>query len=101
MYPMFRGQLQHLHFHEEIFPTILFKSPQVQAEVISSFPVIGYLGEEANIHLPTTSCQVAVDSNKLSPEPPLLNNATSLCTITLYFCTVESKSEWILATSTL
>ena len=31
-----------------------------------------YLGEEADSHLTTTSFQVAVESDKISPEPPLL-----------------------------
>ena len=59
-------------FSEEIFPNIQSKPPLVQLEAVSSCPVTCYLGEETDPHLPTTSFQVAVESSKVSPEPPPL-----------------------------
>ncbi|KAK4807165.1 hypothetical protein QYF61_024285 [Mycteria americana] len=41
-------------------------------EAISSCPIASYLGEETDPHLSTTSFQVVVESNKVSPQPPLL-----------------------------
>ena len=41
-------------------------------EAVSSHPVTSYLGEETNTHLATTAFQVAVESDKVSPQPPLL-----------------------------
>jgi len=43
------------------------KLPLVQLEVISSCPITCYLGEETDTHLATTTLQVAVESNKVSP----------------------------------
>ncbi|KAK4827220.1 hypothetical protein QYF61_015248 [Mycteria americana] len=59
-------------FHEEIFPNIQSKPPLVQLEAISSCSMACYLGEETNTHLATTSFQVVVESNKVSPQPPFL-----------------------------
>ena len=42
------------------------------AKAIASRPLASYLGEETNPCLTTTSFQVAVESNKVSPQPPLL-----------------------------
>ncbi|KAK4821599.1 LOW QUALITY PROTEIN: hypothetical protein QYF61_025176 [Mycteria americana] len=39
---------------------------------ISSCPMACYLGEETDPHLATTSFQVVVESNKVSPQPPFL-----------------------------
>jgi len=39
-------------------------------EAISSRPIIHCLGEETNTCLTTTSFQVVVESNKVSPQPP-------------------------------
>ena len=44
----------------------------MQLEAIASCPIASYLGEETNTHLTTTSFQVVVESNKVSPQPPLL-----------------------------
>lgn len=46
---------------EEIFPNIQPKPPLVQLETILSNPVTCCLGEEANSHLATISCQGAVE----------------------------------------
>ena len=35
------------------------------------------MGEEADSHLSTTYFQVVIESNKVSPEPPLLQNEQS------------------------
>ena len=45
----------------------------MQLEAIASHPNASYLGEETNNScLTSTSFQVAVESNKVSPQPPLL-----------------------------
>ncbi|KAK4832875.1 hypothetical protein QYF61_025971 [Mycteria americana] len=59
-------------FGEEIFPDIQSKPPLVQLEAVSSCPMACYLGEEADTHLTTTSFQVVVESDKVSPQPLLL-----------------------------
>ncbi|KAK4825284.1 LOW QUALITY PROTEIN: hypothetical protein QYF61_026129 [Mycteria americana] len=59
-------------FSEDIFPNIQSKPPLVQLEAVSSHPIVCYLGEETDPHLSTTSFQVAVESNKVSPQPPFL-----------------------------
>ncbi|KAK4832223.1 hypothetical protein QYF61_021070 [Mycteria americana] len=59
-------------FSEEKFPNIQSKPPLAQREAISSCPITCYLGEETDPHLSTTSFQVAVESEKVSPQPPLL-----------------------------
>ena len=59
-------------FSKEIFPNVQSKSPLMQLEAISSHPIASYLGEETNTHLTTTSFQIVVESNKVSPQPPLL-----------------------------
>ena len=43
-----------------------------QLEAILSHPITTYMGAEANPHLTTTSLQVVIGSNEVSPEPPLL-----------------------------
>ncbi|KAK4817963.1 hypothetical protein QYF61_003483 [Mycteria americana] len=59
-------------FSEEKFPNIQSKPPLVQLEAISSCPITCYLGEETDSHLSTTSFQVVVESDKVSPQPPFL-----------------------------
>ncbi|KAK4826770.1 hypothetical protein QYF61_011397 [Mycteria americana] len=59
-------------FGEEIFPNIQSKPPLVQLEAISSCPMACYLGKETDTHLATTSFQVVVESDKVSPQPPFL-----------------------------
>jgi len=59
---------------KEIFPTIQFKPPLMQLEAVASRPITSYLGEETNICLTTTSFQVVGESNKVPPQPPLLQN---------------------------
>ncbi|KAK4818581.1 hypothetical protein QYF61_015381 [Mycteria americana] len=59
-------------FSEVKFPNIQSKPPLVQLEAISSCPITCYLGEETDPHLSTTSFQVAVESEKVSPQPPFL-----------------------------
>ncbi|KAK4818658.1 hypothetical protein QYF61_017266 [Mycteria americana] len=56
-------------FSEEIFPNIHSKPPLVQPEAISSCPITCYSGKETNTHLATTSFQVVVEGNKVSPAP--------------------------------
>ncbi|KAK4806947.1 hypothetical protein QYF61_027314 [Mycteria americana] len=59
-------------FGEVKFPNIQSKPPLAQLEAISSRPISCYLGEETDPHLSTTSFQVVVESNKVSPQPPFL-----------------------------
>jgi len=56
----------------EIFPDIHSKPPLTQLEGIASLPITSYLGEETNTCLTTNSFQVIVESNKVSPQPPLV-----------------------------
>lgn len=44
----------------------------MQFKIISSCPVTSCLGEEAGPHLATVCLQGAVESDKVSPEPPFL-----------------------------
>jgi len=59
-------------FSKEIFPNIHSEPPLMQLEAIASHPIVSYLGEETNTCLTTTSFQVVVESNKVPPQPPLL-----------------------------
>ncbi|KAK4830514.1 hypothetical protein QYF61_011456 [Mycteria americana] len=59
-------------FSEVKFPNIQSKPPLAQLEAISSCPITCYLGEETDPHLSTTSFQVVVESDKVSPQPPFL-----------------------------
>ena len=66
-------------FGEEIFPNIQSKSPLVQLEAFSSPPMACNLEKETNTHTATTSFQVVVESDKVSPcyrksypQPPLV-----------------------------
>ncbi|KAK4825306.1 LOW QUALITY PROTEIN: hypothetical protein QYF61_026657 [Mycteria americana] len=59
-------------FSEVTFPNIQSKPPLAQLEAISSCPLPCYLGEETDPHLSTASFQVAVESDKVSPQPPFL-----------------------------
>ncbi|KAK4829031.1 hypothetical protein QYF61_001806 [Mycteria americana] len=59
-------------FSEEKFPNIQSKTLLAQLEAISSHPITCYLGEETDPHLTTTSFQAVVESDKVSPQPPLL-----------------------------
>ena len=59
-------------FSKEIFPNIKSKPHLTQLEAIASRPIASYLGEETNIRLTTPSFQVAVESDKVSPQPPIL-----------------------------
>ncbi|KAK4821436.1 hypothetical protein QYF61_020019 [Mycteria americana] len=54
------------------FPHIQSKPPLAQLEAISSCPITCYLGEETDPHLSTTSFQVVVESDEVSPQPPFL-----------------------------
>jgi len=57
---------------KEIFPNIHSKPPLTQLEAIASHPMTSYLGEETNTCLITISFQVVLESNKVLPQPPLL-----------------------------
>jgi len=59
-------------FSKEIFPNIQSKPPLIQLEAISSLPIANSLGEETSTCLTTTCFQVVVESDKVSPQSPLL-----------------------------
>ena len=73
--PHFPGQPIPMYdhsFHKEIFPNIHSKPPPMQLEAIASCPIASYLGEDTSTCLTTTSFQGVVESNKVPPQPPLL-----------------------------
>ena len=49
----------------------------MQLEAIASRLIASYLGEETNTYLTTTSFQVVVEREKVSPQPPLLQTKQS------------------------
>ena len=49
----------------------------MQLEAISSHSIASNLGEDTNTHLTAASIQVVVESNKVSPQPPLLQTKQS------------------------
>ena len=49
-----------------------FKPSPKQFEAISCHPIASYLGEETSTRITTTSFQVVVESDKVRPQPPLL-----------------------------
>ena len=59
-------------FGEEVLLNIQPESPMLQLEAIPSSPIASYVGEEADPHLSTISLQIVIESDKVSPEPPLL-----------------------------
>ncbi|KAK4819967.1 hypothetical protein QYF61_016121 [Mycteria americana] len=59
-------------FSEVKSPNIQSKPPLAQLEAISSCTITCYFGEETDPHLATPSFQVVVESDKVSPQPPLL-----------------------------
>ena len=64
-------------FTEDIFLNIQPESPLPQLEAVPSSPISSYVEEEADVHLATASSQVALQCNKVSPEPPLLQTEQS------------------------
>ena len=61
-------------FGEETLPNIRSKSPLVQLEAIASHAITCYLGKETDTHLATAYFEVVVESNKVSPQPPFLQD---------------------------
>jgi len=59
-------------FREVVFPNVQPESSLTQLEAIPSSPITSHPREEADPQLTTTSLQVVIESNKVSPEPPLL-----------------------------
>ena len=58
----------HHSFKEEMFHNIQPEPPPAQLKAVTSTPVTSSMGEEADLHLITTFCQGAVESNKVSPS---------------------------------
>ena len=52
----------------------------MQLEDIPSRPIASYMGKEANSHVTTTSFQITEESDKVSPEPLLLQTEQSQLT---------------------
>ena len=59
-------------FTEVVFPNVQSEPSLAQLEAIPSSPITSHTREEADPQLTTTSLQVVLESNKVSPEPPLL-----------------------------
>ena len=59
-------------FSEEIIPNIRSKPPLIQLQAIVSHAIASYLEEETDTYFATTSFQVVVESDKVPPQPPLL-----------------------------
>jgi len=59
-------------FREVVFPNVQPGSSLAQLEAIPSSPITSHTREEADPQPTTTSLQVVIESNKVSPEPPLL-----------------------------
>ena len=59
------------------FPNVQPESPLAQLEAIHYSPTDSYMGEEVDFHLTTTPLQLAVESNKATPQTPLLQAAQS------------------------
>jgi len=57
-------------FREVVFPNIQTESSLAQLEAIPSSPITSHPREEADPQLGTSSLQVVLESNKVSPEPP-------------------------------
>jgi len=60
------------HSLGEVFPNIQPESPVAQLEATHSHPITSYMGAEVNPHLTTASFQVLLESDKVTPEPPLI-----------------------------
>lgn len=61
--------VQNHSFREEIFPSIQPEAPLVQLEAITYHSITVILEKETDLYPATTSFQVAVASDKVSPEP--------------------------------
>ena len=55
-----------------------------QLEAVPYSPIAIYMGKEAESHLTTASLQVVVESDEVSPEPPLLQTKQSQLTQLLH-----------------
>ena len=62
---------------EVVFPNVQPEPPLVQIEAIPSSPTTSYTREEADPQLTSISLQVVIESNKVSPELPLLQTEQS------------------------
>ena len=62
---------------EVVFPNVQPESSLAQLEAIPSSPITIHMREEADAQLTTTSLQVVIESNMVSPEPPLLQTEQS------------------------
>jgi len=64
------GPMPDYSFSKEIFPNVQSEPPLMQPEAIALRPIASYLGKETNPRLTTTFFQVAVESDKVSPQLP-------------------------------
>ena len=64
-------------FREKIVPNTQTEPSLAHLEAIPSCLIVSYVQKEAGPHFAATSFQVVVESNKVSPEPPLLQTEQS------------------------
>ena len=83
-------------FSEEMIPNIQSTPPLMQLEAISSHPIASSLGEETNTCLTTTSLQVIVQSDKVPPQPPLLQTAPAPSAAPLKTCSPDPSPASLL-----
>jgi len=57
---------------KEMLPNVKSGSPLVQLQTIPTHPITGSQGEELNTSLCTSPPQEAAESNKVAPQPALL-----------------------------
>jgi len=69
--PWAASSMSHHSFWEGIFPNIQPEPPLAQLGAVLSHPIVSYVGEEADTHHTASSFQVTVESDEVSPEPPL------------------------------
>ena len=82
-------------FREEFFPNIQPEPPLMQLEIIPSHPIASYAGEVTNTHHASASPQVVVESNKVSPEPPLLQTKSQFPHLLLRRLTLQTLTSLI------
>ena len=75
--PWIDSSIPHYYFCEEFFPDNQSEPLLAQHKAITSCFIASYLGEEANLHLTTTSFQGALESYNISQEPPHLQTKKS------------------------
>ena len=78
-------------FKEVVFPNVQPEPFLAQLEAIPSSPITSHMREEADPQLTTTSLHVVIESNKVFPEPPLLQTEQSQLLQPLLTCVLVSR----------